>query len=700
MKDDHNNFEYNPPLDEQVEILLSKLTLNEKIQLLRGKDFWTTNSIDRIGLPSFGMTDGPLGVAYHSSKKGIRTRFPATIGLAATWNRDLAFQMGKAMSEEVKLSGRHQLLAPGINLIRSPLCGRNFEYLSEDPFLSSEFGADLVKGIQSEGIAACVKHFVANNSETKRMKISVEIDERTLFEIYIRNFRRVIEKSDPWGIMASYNKINGVYAAENQFLLQTVLREQLGFTGHVVSDWGAANWTKGVASCIKAGLNLEMPSWSKTLTPKKILKALKENEISQSDIDFALRPMLRTFFRVGLLNDKNFLMNRIPKVIDDPSHQNVAQRIAEESMVLLKNENNFLPFSLSDMKKIAIIGPNANKKFGKPFQGGSSAAVPPFFITPKEGIIKYINNYNKKAKKSEEIKIIDKFDKIDEADAVLLVLGLDHGGNMFRNIIFGVDGDTEGSDRKNFALSEKQENLIHDTVAKNPNTVVVLIAGSPVDIFRWYDDVPAILNAWYPGMMGGKALARIIFGELSPSGKLPVTYPKYLKDHPAHQSQNTFPGDLKAKKIYYNEGIYIGYRYFDKYSIDPLFPFGYGLSYTTFSIRDISCNNEICTKEKPVVIKGTIENTGKYLGAEVIQVYVKAIHSNVERAPKELQGFTKIWLNPGEQKEFRIEVEFDSFKYYSEEKHSFIEEPGEYTLWIGTSSRNLPFSIPIRYINA
>lgn len=245
MKDDHNNFEYNPPLDEQVEILLSKLTLNEKIQLLRGKDFWTTNSIDRIGLPSFGMTDGPLGVAYHSSKKGIRTRFPATIGLAATWNRDLAFQMGKAMSEEVKLSGRHQLLAPGINLIRSPLCGRNFEYLSEDPFLSSEFGADLVKGIQSEGIAACVKHFVANNSETKRMKISVEIDERTLFEIYIRNFRRVIEKSDPWGIMASYNKINGVYAAENQFLLQTVLREQLGFTGHVVSDWGAANWTKG-----------------------------------------------------------------------------------------------------------------------------------------------------------------------------------------------------------------------------------------------------------------------------------------------------------------------------------------------------------------------------------------------------------------------------------------------------------------------
>lgn len=212
-----------------------------------------------------------------------------------------------------------------------------------------------------------------------------------------------------------------------------------------------------------------------------------------------------------------------------------------------------------------------------------------------------------------------------------------------------------------------------------------------MDIFRWYDDVPAILNAWYPGMMGGKALARIIFGELSPSGKLPVTYPKYLKDHPAHQSQNTFPGDLKAKKIYYNEGIYIGYRYFDKYSIDPLFPFGYGLSYTTFSIRDISCNNEICTKEKPVVIKGTIENTGKYLGAEVIQVYVKAIHSNVERAPKELQGFTKIWLNPGEQKEFRIEVEFDSFKYYSEEKHSFIEEPGEYTLWIGTSSRNLPF---------
>lgn len=671
-------------INSRVEDLLERLTLEEKINLLRGKNMWKTEPIKRLGIPSFRMTDGPLGVAYHSSHKGERTRFPATIALSASWNKSLAFKMGKAMGKETKLSGRHQILAPGVNIIRAPMCGRNFEYLSEDPILSSDIAAEIVKGIQSENIASCIKHYVTNNSETKRMKISTEVNERALFEIYIKNFRRIIKKADPWGLMVCYNKINGIYGAEHTYILSKVLLDQLGFTGHTVSDWGAAQRTSGASACIKAGLTLEMPGniLSRTYKPRKVKKALDHGDITEADIDKVIKPLLRTFIRVGLL-EQNDISTK--EVLDIPEHQEIARTIAEEGMVLLKNSNNTLPIDLNKTKKIAILGPNASKKFGKPFYGGSSAVVPPKEITPYEGIKKYV---------SDKVKIVS---EPENADVVFLFLGLDHGGHFLLNFIFNREGDTEGSDRTRYQLPEDQQELIRETLKKNKNTIVILIAGSPIDVSDWYEEIPALLNTWYPGMMGGDAIARILFGEVNPSGKLPVTYPKKLEDHPAHKSKFRFPGDLDELKIYYDEGIYVGYRYFDKESIEPFFPFGFGLSYTNFKMSNLQLDKNEVHKGDNFTVSLDIKNVGTYSGAEVIQIYVEDDESSIDRPPKELQAFEKVFLSRDEEKSVSIQLDDSVFEYYSEKEHRFKAESGTFTIWAGSSSRDLPLSINVNY---
>jgi len=674
----------NLDVEQRVNDLIKRLNIDEKITLIRGKDFWTTNPIERLAIPPFGMTDGPLGVAWHSSHWGKHTRFPATIGLAATWNKELAYKMGEVLGKETKLAGRHQILAPGVNIIRSPLCGRNFEYLSEDPILSSEIASEIVKGIQSQNIAVCIKHYITNNSETKRMKISTEISERALQEIYVKNYKRIIEKSDPWGLMACYNKINGIYGPENKYILTDILRDQLGFTGHVTTDWGAAKNTSGAAACIKAGLSLEMPGMllSRIMTPRKVKKALKSGEIVEEDIDYILKPLLRTFMRVGLFEQEE---QSYSKVTDIAEHQDIAQQIAEESMVLLKNDPNILPINLKEIKKIAIIGPNAEKKFGKPFQGGSSAVIPPRFITPYDGIKSYV---------SESAEIID---DPKDADITLLIIGLDHGGSFFKTLLFKTEGDTEGSDRTHYGLAKKQIKLIDETVAKNPNTVIILIAGSPIDCSEWYDKVPAILNAWYPGMMGGNALARVLFGEVNPSGKLPVTYPKKLQDHPAHKSKKRFPGDLKEMKIYFDEGIFVGYRYFDQHHIEPFFSFGFGLSYTEFELSNIQVDNSSIQEKGSFTITVDIKNKGDIAGAEVVQIYIGDDECLVERPPKELQAFEKVYLNSGEQKTVSITLDESAFEFYSVKEKKFIIESGSFTIWAGTSSRNLLLSTKIIY---
>jgi beta-glucosidase len=674
----------NAEIEDRVADLLGKLTLDEKITLLKGKTFYTANPIERLNIPSFRMTDGPIGVASHSSNKGQRTRFPGTIGLAASWNKELAFQMGKAIGKEVKLAGRHQILGPGINLIRSPFCGRNFEYLSEDPILSSDMGAEIVKGAQSEKTAACIKHYITNNSETKRMSISTEISERALQELYVKNFKRVIEKSNPWGLMVCYNKINGIYGAENKYVLRDILRDELHFTGHAVTDWGAASKaTNGAVGCIKAGLSLEMPSMGKTMTPKKVHQALDAGKITEADIDYVIRPMLRTYFLVGLLDEPTPASQ---KIIDIPEHQAIAQRIAEESIVLLKNDPKILPVDLSKTKKIAVLGPNAKKKFGKFLQGGSSGVVPPKFITPYDGIANFIKG---KA---------DMVATPEEADIVFLVLGLDHGGSMLKAMLSKMEGDTEGKDRTRYALSEKQMVLFDQTIKKNPNTVVILVAGSPVDCTSFMEKAPALLNTWYPGMMGGDAIARVIFGDISPSGKLPVTYPKKIEDHPAHLSTDRFPGNLKTLKIHYDEGIYVGYRYFDEKNIEPLFPFGFGLSYTNFDLSKVKVDTLKLQGEGIFTVSVDVTNTGKMAGAEIVQVYLSEDSAIVPRPPRELQGFEKVHLNPGETKTATISLDQSAFEYYSEETHAFVINPGTFTIHVGNSSRSLPLKGKIEYV--
>ncbi|MBN2156450.1 MAG: glycoside hydrolase family 3 C-terminal domain-containing protein [Candidatus Lokiarchaeota archaeon] len=676
------------PIEERVDDLLNQLTLDEKIRLLRGKDFWTTNPIERLQIPAFGMTDGPLGVAYHSSFKGKRTRFPSTIALAASWNKELAYSTGKVMGKETKLAGRHQILGPGVNLIRSPLCGRNFEYLSEDPILSSDIAAEVVRGIQSENIAACIKHYITNCSETKRMEISTEIQERALHEIYIKNFKRIIEKSGPWGLMSCYNKINGVYGSGNKHLLKDILRDELGFTGHVVTDWGASrNVEGGAAQCIKAGLSLEMPgiAMSRTMRPKNIQKALKAEKISESDIDYVVKPLLRTFFRVGLF-DKEII--EPSKILDIPEHQDLARKVAEEGAVLMKNDG-ILPIDLNQVKKIAVIGPNAQKKFGAPFHGGSSAVVPPRFITPYHGIAKYVKG---KAQIVSDPK---------DADVTILVLGMNHGGHFLKTMLFGnkTEGDMEGKDRTSYSLPEDQNKLFEDTIKQNSNTVVLLVAGSPVDCSIFLEKSRGLLNVWYPGMTGGDAVARLVFGEVNPSGKLPVTYPKKLEDHPAHISKKRFPGDLDELKIYFDEGIFVGYRYFDKENIEPQFPFGFGLSYTTFKLSNLRVSIPKIERNGKFAVSVDVKNTGSRAGSEVVQVYISDDHASIERPPIELQDFVKIHVNPGETKTVSVELDQSAFEFYSEKDHEFIIEPGSFTLWVGTSSRDLPLKSKIEYVN-
>ncbi|MHA1112854.1 MAG: glycoside hydrolase family 3 C-terminal domain-containing protein, partial [Promethearchaeota archaeon] len=604
----------------------------------------------------------------------------------------LAKQMGTAIGKEVKLVGRHQILGPGVNLIRSPMCGRNFEYLSEDPILSSDIGAEIVKGIQSQKAAACIKHYVTNCSETKRMSISTEIAERPLQELYIKNYKRIIEKSDSWGLMCCYNKINGIYGAENKYVLRDVLRDQLGFTGHVVTDWLASRKATGAAGCIKAGLNLDMPGYmvlksikSKVLLPERVHEAISKGEVNEEDLDYIVKPLLRTMIRVGLIDDEQVEIG--PKVLDIPEHQKIAQEIAEEGMVLLKNDSNCLPLKLDEVKKIAILGPNANKIFGERFHGGSSAVVPPKEITPFDGIANYVSG------KAEIVK------KAKDADIVFLVLGLDHGGSLLKAMISKKEGDTEGRDRSEYGLPKEQIKLLNDIVAKNPNTILILVAGSPIDCSMFYDKVPAILNAWYPGMMGGDALARIIFGDACPSGKLPVTYPKKLEDHPAHKSQKSFPGDLENMKIHFEEGIYVGYRYFDKHDVEPFFPFGFGLSYTTFELSNISLDKTSVKGKDSFAVSVDVKNSGKVAGAEVIQIYIGDNECSVDRPPKELQGFAKIFLKPGETKTATINLDQSAFEFYSESEHKFIAEDGSFTIWAGTSSRDIPLSIDIEYKN-
>lgn len=653
-------------VETRVEDLLARMTLDEKVSILKGKNFWVTPPVKRLGLPSFGMTDGPHGVGPHSSGWRKSTYFPTSISMGSTWNPEIARTFGEALGRETRASNRHVILGPGVNIQRSPMCGRTFEYLTEDPFLNGELAVAIVEGVQSTRISACVKHFAANNQETRRMSVSAEVSERALQEVYLPAFKAAVTRGNAWSVMACYNRVNGVFGCENHDLLTRRLRDEWGFTGFVVSDWFATKGTSGAASCLNAGLTLEMPGKLKNkYKTGQVIAAVQGGDVTMATLDEHARRMLRAMIRTGLLDDPA----RVPAGVKNvPAHHEIAKKIAMEGMVLLKNEGNLLPLDAGNVGSIAVLGPNAGKKHG--MWGGSSQIRAQHEITPLAGLKKRCGT---------AVSIVK---NPAGAGAAIVFVGLNHRpGN-----------DSEGMDRKRYDLPAKQEELILDTVAANPRTIVVLVNGSPVGMERWIDKVPAVLEAWYGGMEAGTVIAGILFGDVNPSGKLPVSFPKQLADSPAHASPETFPG---GDKVFYREGIFVGYRHFDTRGVEPRFCFGHGLSFTTFGYSDMRLDTTTVGAGGTVTATCTVTNTGTRPGAEVVQCYVRDVEASVERPDKELKSFAKVHLQPGESRVVSFTLGKEAFSFYDETKGAWVAEPGKFEVLVGASSRDIRLSATV-----
>ncbi|MEJ2249140.1 MAG: glycoside hydrolase family 3 C-terminal domain-containing protein [Candidatus Lokiarchaeota archaeon] len=654
-------------LEERVNDLLERLTIEEKFKLCAGHWLWKTKKVKRLGIKSFKMTDGPHGVGALGSWFKKCTYFPVAICRAATWNPKLSYKFGEATAQEVRDIGYHMLLAPGINIDRSPLCGRTFEYQTEDPYLNSILAYETVNGIQSERIAACVKHFACNNQEVNRFRVSVEVSERALQEIYLPAFKSTVKKSNAWSFMACYNKIKGTYGCESKEFLKERLMNQWGFKGFVVSDWLATRHVESTSNCVNAGLSLEMPR-SIVYKKKLLRKSFNNNEFSEETLNNNVKRLLRVMFSVGLFDSEE----SIPKGSrNTKEHQMIARKIAEEGIVLLKNQRKLLPLQIENIKKVAILGPNSDKKMA--LGGGSSMVRAYYEITPLKGL---------ESKLKEKVEIID---NPKEADYTLIFVGLDHGKYK----------DKENYDRKGLSLPEDQIDLIKETAKITSNLIVILINGSPLSMESWIEDVPVIIEAWYAGMESGNVIADILFGDINPSGKLPITFPKNLSDTPAHKSAKAYPG---KDKVYYEEDIYVGYRHFDQSNIKPLFPFGYGLSYTEFLYEKLSIEKKKIEKENMIKFFLDISNIGDKSGSEVVQVYIKPINPAIRRPPKELKAFKKIYLKSKEKQTISFEMETESLAYFNDKENKWKIDKGIYKILIGSSSRDIRLEDEIEYV--
>ncbi len=675
MNDDRSDLELsklpfmdmNLDIESRVEDLLQRLTLQEKFTLSSGMKWWYTKPIERLGIRSFAMHDGPHGVRVDNEGKIKSTYFPSAICRSATWNLDLSEKFGIAIAQEIRDVGAHMLLAPGINIQRTPMCGRTFEYQTEDPYLNKKLAVAVVKGVQSQRIAACIKHFICNNQETNRFTVSSEVSERALQEIYYPAFKAAVQEADAWSVMSSYNKINGIYGAENKHLLTEVLRDEWGFKGFVVTDWVATRWGTTTESCVNAGLTLEMPSAIK-YDPKKMLQAYEEGKFSLDTFDENVKRLLRVMFLVGLFDKENTLLKGSRNT---PEHQTLAREIAEEGIVLLKNTGALLPLDLEKVRKIAVIGPTAKRKTY--LGGGSSSNFPPYEVKPIRGI---------KNKCQDHVELVT---TPSEADVTLVFVGLQHKEG----------GDAENWDKDSFNLPLDQIELINETVKDNPNTIVINTSGSPVSMIEWIDKVPAVLQAWYGGMEAGNAIAAIIFGDTNPSGKLPITFPKKLSDSPGHTSKRTYPGN---EKVFYEEGIFVGYRHFDTKNIKPIFPFGHGLSYTNFKYENLEINKDKVSGEEVFNITIEITNSGNHVGAEVVQLYIQDVECSIERPVKELKGFKKVKLKPSEKKTIKFEIGKENLSFFDENDNCWKAEKGLFKILIGSSSRDIRLQGEIEYL--
>ncbi|MHA1734584.1 MAG: glycoside hydrolase family 3 C-terminal domain-containing protein [Promethearchaeota archaeon] len=659
-------------LEARVDDLLGRLTVDEKLSLLSGHTSWSTKPIPRLGVPEMKMTDGPHGVGPHSTDGAVCTYFPVGVCRAATWNPALSEEFGRALAQEVRDLGYHVILGPGVNIVRTPLCGRNFEYQTEDPLLNAVLAAAVVRGVQGERVAACVKHYACNNQETWRFWVDAVVSERALREIYLPGFRAAVEGADAWSVMGCYNRVNGKFGCEHDHLVRGVLMGEWGFRGFLVSDWGATNFIEDAAGCVRAGLSLEMPT-QKLYDPGKLAAMLAEGKFTAEHLDDDVRRLLRVMFLVGMFDDPGSLP---PGSRNTPEHQDIARRVAEEGIVLLKNEGGVLPIDSARTGKLAVLGPNSDVKFSE--GGGSSQVRPPHEVTPLEGIGERCGP---------DIELVD---SPAGSDMAVVLVGLAHAGG----------GDGEGGDRTNFELPAEQVELILKTARANKNTVVVLLSGSPVGMEPWVDEVPALVQAWYPGMEGGRALASVLFGDVNPSGKLPVTFPKRISDSPAHASEETYPGiddeDL-GPRVLYEEGVFVGYRHFDAEGMEPRFPFGHGLSYTSFSYENLAIKPLEPGGDIAVEVGVEVTNVGERGGAEVVQLYIGDVEASVPRPPKELVGFEKLFLEPGEKRALKFSVGRGALSFYDGDRGGWVAEPGTFRVLVGSSSRDIRLSDEFEY---
>jgi beta-glucosidase len=797
----------NPAIEARAEALLKQLSLEEKIDLIGGIDDFYIREVKHIGFPLLKMADGPMGVRNY----GPATTFGG-MGLSATWDTDLAQRVGTIIGQDARARGVHFMLGPGVNISRAPLCGRNFEYFGEDPFLASRTTVAYIKGLQSQGVSATIKHFMGNNQEFLRHDADSIIDERTMHEIYLPTFEAAVKEAHVGAIMDSYNLINGQHATQNAYLNLDVLRRQWGFDGIVMSDWEATY--DGVAAA-NAGLDLEMPS-GKFMNRATLLPAVKSGRVSQATIDEKVRHILRTAIRFGWL-DREQTDLTIP-LLNMPGRQ-VALEAARSGMVLLKNDGNLLPLNRAKIKSIAVIGPDA---YPAQVVGGGSAGVRPFAgVSYLEGLAQYLNGNAKvyyergipslsemadstvfstdPEGKQPGLKLevfnrpeltgtpaINRTDQHINADHTLgdgvnhdevsarwsgyftpstpgdhlvLVQGpgenggyrlyLDDrlvidtweratalvsqvrlpiaagphkvrfeyfvhwswGGPSVRvGIIrpetmvnaaaiilasrsdavvlavgFDPDSESEGADRT-FQLPPGQDELINQIAAANKNTIVVVTSGGAVDMNAWLDHVPALFESWYSGQEGGTALAQLLFGEYSPSGKLPVTFERHWQDNPVHDSY--YPKG-NEKKVSYTEGVFLGYRHFDRAGTKPQFPFGYGLSYTSFAYKNLSVSPASVSGDQPVTVSFDLVNTGNRAGAEIAEVYVGEAKASIPRPVRELKGFAKVSLHPGESRRVSVVLDRRAFSYYDVKRHGWTADAGDFQVLVGRSSAQI-----------
>lgn len=692
------------PTDDSVyraiERQIKKMTLEEKVGMLHASSSFTSGGVPRLGIPELTTSDGPHGVRMEHGRDwrtdndhvyDSATYLPTGVCLASTWDPALGYAYGSVLGSEANARGKDVILGPGINIIRTPLNGRNFEYQSEDPYLVSKMAVGYIKGVQDQDVAACVKHFLANNQETERDRINVIMSERALREIYLPGFKAAVTEGQVYSVMGAYNKFRGEWCTENAYLVKDILKGEFKFKGLLMSDWGAVHNTMEAlwnGTDLEMGTDLMGKPYDKFFLGDTVISLVKKGVIDEKLVDEKVRRILYAMHRIHKFG------GRKPGAFSTKEHFAIARKVAEEGIVLLKNDN-ILPLKASGIKKIAVIGVNAARLQSE--GGGSSQVRTRYEITLLEGLknlvgnavdISYSPGYAIVKKAGFDQRLIDSaVAAARHADVVIFAGGWTHGYNNYS----WTDNayDAEGTDKPDMTLPFGQDRLIDAIVNANPNTVVVLMGGGPVDMTAWIGGVPAVIQAWYAGSEGGNALAKILFGIVNPSGKLPMTFPKHLAESPAH-ALGQYPGD--SINVHYADDIFVGYRYFDTWKVRPQFAFGHGLSYTTFSYADM----QVTAGNQSATVSITVSNTGKVPGAEIIQVYVRQEVSELQRPEKELKGFVKIFLQPGESKKLKIPLEKDAFQYYNDLKHKWVLEPGAFTILCGSASDDIRASKILR----